>query len=36
MRGALVSWDFIDYVDLAKVEGRWVIVNDLWTSRPRQ
>lgn len=30
-----VSWDFIDYVHLAKVDGRWVIVNDLWTGRPR-
>lgn len=31
----VVSWDFIDYVHLARVDGRWVIVNDLWTGRPR-
>ncbi len=31
----VVSWDFVDYVHLGKVEGRWVIVNDLWTGRPR-
>lgn len=31
-----ISWDFIDYVHLARVDGRWVIVNDLWTGRPRQ
>ena len=31
----VVSWDFIDYVHLARVDGKWVIVNDLWTSRPK-
>ena len=31
----VVSWDFIDYVHLAKVDGRWLIINDLWTGRPR-
>ncbi|MHB1329910.1 MAG: nuclear transport factor 2 family protein [Gemmatimonadales bacterium] len=31
----VVSWDFIDYVHLAKVDGRWMIINDLWSSRPK-
>lgn len=31
----VVSWDFIDYIHLAKSDGRWVIVNDLWIGRPR-
>ena len=31
----VVSWDFIDYVHLAKADGRWVIVNDLWIGRAR-
>lgn len=31
----VVSWDFIDYVHLAKADGRWVIVNDLWVGRAR-
>ena len=28
-----VSWDFVDLVHMAKSDGRWVIVNDLWGSR---
>ncbi len=31
----IVSWDFIDLVSMAKSNGRWVIVNDLWDGRPR-
>lgn len=31
----VVSWDFIDYIHLAKMDDRWVIVNDLWTGRAR-
>ncbi len=31
----VVSWDFIDYVHVAKVDGRWVIINDLWSGRPK-
>lgn len=28
--------DWIDYMHLAKVDGRWVIVNVLWEQRPGQ
>ena len=31
----VVSWDFVDYISLAKSDGRWVIVNDLWDRRAR-
>lgn len=31
----ITSWDFIDLVSMAKSNGRWVIVNDLWDGRPR-
>lgn len=31
----VVSWDFVDYISLAKSNGRWVIVNDLWDGRAR-
>ena len=31
----VVSWDFVDYIHLARTDGRWVIINDLWTGRPR-
>jgi hypothetical protein len=27
--------DWIDYIHLAKVNGRWVIINVLWELRPR-
>ena len=27
--------DWVDYMQMAKVEGRWVIVNVLWEMRPR-
>ena len=30
-----VSWDFVDLIHLAKSDGRWVIVNDLWAGRPQ-
>ena len=26
--------DWIDYLQIAKVDGRWVIVNVLWESKP--
>ena len=26
--------DWIDYLQLAKVDGRWVIVNVLWEKKP--
>jgi hypothetical protein len=29
----VVSQDFVDLVSVAKSDGRWVIVNDLWSSR---
>jgi hypothetical protein len=31
----VVSWDFVDYISLARSNGRWVIVNDLWDGRAR-
>ena len=30
-----VMADWIDYLQIAKVDGRWVIVNVLWELRPR-
>jgi hypothetical protein len=27
------SWDFVDLVHLGRLDGRWVIINDLWTRR---
>jgi hypothetical protein len=29
----IVSYDFVDLVSMAKSDGRWVIVNDLWDGR---
>jgi hypothetical protein len=29
----IVSQDFVDLVSVAKADGRWVIVNDLWAGR---
>jgi hypothetical protein len=29
----IVSQDFVDLVSVAKSDGRWLIVNDLWRSR---
>ena len=26
--------DWVDYLQMAKVDGRWVIVNVLWESKP--
>ena len=31
-----VMADWIDYMQLAKVNGRWVIVNVLWEEKPQQ
>ena len=31
-----VMADWIDYMHLAKVDGRWVIVNVLWEQKPTQ
>jgi len=30
-----VMADWVDYMQLAKVDGRWVIVNVLWERKPR-
>jgi Putative lumazine-binding len=30
-----VMADWIDYLQMAKVDGRWVIVNVLWETKPR-
>jgi hypothetical protein len=30
-----VMADWIDYLQIAKVDGRWVIVNVLWEQKPR-
>ena len=27
------SWDFVDLVHMGQVDGRWVIINDLWSNR---
>ena len=29
----IVSQDFVDLVSVARSDGRWVIVNDLWAGR---
>ncbi len=31
----LVARDWIDYLQIAKVDGRWVIVNVLWEMKPQ-
>jgi hypothetical protein len=31
-----VMADWVDYMQLAKVDGRWVIVNVLWEQKPKQ
>lgn len=31
----LVARDWIDYLQIAKVDGRWVIVNVLWELKPK-
>jgi hypothetical protein len=31
----IVASDWIDYLHVAKVDGRWVIVNVLWERKPR-
>jgi hypothetical protein len=32
VRGTMADW--IDYMQVAKVDGRWVIVNVLWENKP--
>lgn len=32
----IVASDWIDYLHLAKVDGRWVIVNVLWERKPKR
>jgi hypothetical protein len=32
----LVCSDWIDYLHLAKVDGRWVIINVLWELKPKK
>ncbi len=32
----IVASDWIDYLQLAKVDGRWVIVNVLWELKPKK
>jgi hypothetical protein len=27
------SYDFVDLVHMGQVDGRWVIINDLWSNR---
>ena len=31
----IIASDWIDYLQLAKVNGRWVIVNVLWEQKPK-
>ncbi len=31
----VIASDWVDYLELAKWNGRWVIVNVLWESKPR-
>lgn len=31
----LIAADFVDYLELAKWNGEWKIVNALWTTKPR-
>ena len=33
VKGVMADW--IDYMQMAKVDGRWVIVNVLWEYKPR-
>jgi hypothetical protein len=32
----IVATDWIDYLHVAKFNGRWVIVNVLWELKPQQ
>jgi len=32
----IIASDWIDYLQLAKVDGRWVIVNVLWELKPKK
>ena len=34
VRSTMADW--IDYMQLAKVDGRWVIVNVLWENKPKR
>ena len=34
VRATMADW--IDYMHMAKVDGRWVIVNVLWERKPAQ
>ena len=31
----IVARDWIDYLQIGKVDGRWVIINVLWELKPR-
>jgi hypothetical protein len=31
----IIASDWVDYIELAKWNGRWVIVNVLWEYKPR-
>ena len=31
----VIANDWIDYLHVSKVDGRWVIVNVLWEMKPR-
>jgi hypothetical protein len=31
----IVANDWIDYLHVSKIDGRWVIVNVLWEMKPR-
>jgi hypothetical protein len=35
-RAKAIMADWVDYMQLAKVNGRWVIVNVLWEQKPQQ
>ena len=32
----LAAADWVDYMQMGRVDGRWVIVNVLWETRPRR
>lgn len=32
----IIASDWIDYLHLAKVDGRWVIINVLWERKPKR
>jgi len=32
----VIASDWIDYLHLAKVDGRWVIINVLWELKPKK